>query len=128
MENSGLSNHTELKLRISQLKVEKHRQEEELKITINEFIHSFHPATLIKETVHELATDREVQMDLTKVGLNIGINFIIEKIFGKDKSSKGVLGSVFAETIASTLISQNMPKIFSGISNLFHRKQNEEEE
>jgi hypothetical protein len=122
MGNSGLSNHKELTLRIAQLKVEKHRQEQELKTAFSELIHSFHPVEMIKETVHELATDREVQMDLTKVGLNIGVNFIIDKIFGKNKSPKDELGSAFIESIANSLINKNMPNIFSGISRLFHRE------
>lgn len=126
MGNPGLSNHQELTLRIAQLKVEKHRQEQELKIAFNDLIQSFHPVTMIKETVHELATDREVQMDLTKVGLNLGVNFIVDKIFGKNKSPKGELGSAFIESIANSLISQNMPKIFSGISGLFHRENREQ--
>lgn len=121
-----MTNYTDLKLRIEQLKEERIEQEIILKNSLNELVYSISPASMIKESLHNLAKDKEVQVDLTKVGLNWASKFIIDKIFGKNKSEKGLLTSTFAEAITSSLINNNAENIVSGISSLFHQKEDEE--
>ncbi len=126
MENSEISTHSELALRIIYLKSIKIKQEEEIKITFKELANSIHPVTMVKESLHELSLDKEVQFDLTKIGLNEGANFIIEKVFGKNKSVKGFVSTLLVEALSSTLINRNLPKIISSFTKFLQRKPKEE--
>jgi hypothetical protein len=116
MENSAITGHKELVWRIEQLKIEKIRQELELKLTVNEFVNTLNPVTMVKESLHELAEDNTVQVDLIKATLNIGANFILEHLIGKHPNMSGLLSSVLVENISSLLINNNVSKLFSGIS------------
>ncbi|MDZ4757929.1 MAG: hypothetical protein SGJ10_07310 [Bacteroidota bacterium] len=122
IDNTEITNHTDLALRIMHLKSERFDQETELKHTAKEFVYHLSPINMLKGSIRELASDREVQRDLTKVGINMGTHFIIDKVLGKNRSIKGFLSSLLVGNIASSLISNNMPKIISGISKLVHRK------
>ncbi len=123
MENTKISGHTELLLQIMHLKGEKFRQEEELKHSLKEFAYSLSPAQIVKDSLHKLASDKEVRVDLGKVGLNMGANFIIEKVLGRSNSIKGFLSSILVEKISGSIINNNSSKIISGISNLLFPKQ-----
>jgi hypothetical protein len=122
MENSGISTYTELKLRIIHLKSEKAKQEEELKQSFKAFANSINPVSIVKESIHELARDKEVQVDLTKIVLNIGTNLIINKILGRDHSIKDFLSSLLIEKISGFLENKNVSQIVTGISNLLHKE------
>jgi hypothetical protein len=121
MENRNISNRTELSLRIMHLKAEKFTQEEELISSIREFAYTLSPLALVKDSLHNLARDKEVRADLTKVGLNIGANFIFDKVLGKQKSIKGFLSSLLIENISGALINNNSSKIISVIGQLINR-------
>jgi hypothetical protein len=122
MENIIITSHTDLVMRIMHLKQEKFRQEEELKYSFKEFAYSLNPVSLVKQTLHDLAGDSEVQYDLTKVGLNLGANLIIDRILGKNSSIKGFLSALLVEKISASFISGNLSKIVSGIRKLIHRR------
>ena len=119
MTNSNLSNHTDLQLRIAQLKAETKIQDEVLLQTFKGFVETLNPITIAKASIHDFAGDRQVQFDVVKVGLNLGTNFIIEKMLGRG-SIKGYLSSVIVEKISSAIINNNIdiPQIVSGISQL----------
>jgi hypothetical protein len=120
MENTEITNHSELIIQIALVKSEKTRQEEALKYIIKEFSISLNPLSIIKNSIHELAADKVVKLDLAKVGLNMGANFLIEKLLGRNSSIKGFLSSLLVEKVSGGLISNNMPKILSVINNLFN--------
>ena len=118
MKNIHITNHAELMLRIMQLKSEKLSQETELKHSVKEFIYSISPVSIVKDSLHELAQDEQVKFDMTKVGLNIGANFLIDKIVGRNRSIKGFLGAMLVEKLSSKFINNNASSIISGITRL----------
>jgi hypothetical protein len=126
MENIEISGHTELIMQIMHLKQEKFRQEDELKYTFKEFVFTLNPISMVKNSLHDLAQDSEVQFDMAKVGMNMGANYIIERILGKNSSFKGFLSALIVEKVSAALINTNLTKIISGIRKLTHRNSNNE--
>lgn len=121
MENTEIYSYTDLVMRIMHLKQEKFRQEDELKYSFKVFVFSLNPVSFVKQTLHDLAEDSEVKYDLTKVGLNLGANLIIDRILGKNSGIKGFLSALLVEKISTSFISGNLSKIISGISKFTHR-------
>lgn len=122
MENSDISNHLELRIRISQLKAEQNIQKAALANMCKEFVSTLNPVTFVKSSLHTLATDKTVQFDLVKVGLNLGTNLIIDQTLGRYRSIKGFLSSVLLEKYSSSFINNNVSKIVSVIGNLVSGK------
>ena len=127
METKELNKHTALLLRIKQLKADKWQQEENIKSSFSELVKTLNPIVMAKESIHELASDRQVQSDMVKVGLNLGTNFIIEQVLGRG-SIKGYLSSVIVEKISASIINNNIniPQIISGVSKLVKHYTQEE--
>ena len=121
MENKKILNHNDLLCHISNLKDEKIYQEFELKIKLNEFIKTLNPISIVKDSIHELAQDKEVRLDVAKVGLNIGANLLIDGVFGRSRSIKGFLSSILIEKISSIVIDKNASGIISGIGKLINK-------
>ena len=127
MENSDISNHLELRIRISQLKAEKIIQEAEFTNMFKEFVGTLNPVSFVKSSLHTLATDKAVQFDLVKVGLNLGTNLVIDQTLGRYRSIKGFISSVLLEKYSSSFINNNASKIVSVIGNLVSRKSDDKQ-
>jgi hypothetical protein len=121
MKNKEINNLLSLNQRIAELRFQKYIQEEELKVQLKDFVKTLNPLVMAKESIRELARDKEVQFDLTKVGLNMGANFLIEKVIGRNKSVKGFLSSILIEKVSTAFINNNAPKIISGIAKIFNK-------
>ena len=115
MEKIIIRNHQELLARIQVLRQEKIMREEELKISVREFVTSLNPLLLIKDSLHQLANDKEVRLDLGKVGLNIATSFIFDRLLGRQGSVKGFLSSLLMEKLAALTISKNGTPIIEGL-------------
>ncbi len=120
MENLKISNQSELQFRIMQLKSEKLSQEIELKVKVKEFVYTLSPVSIVKNSLRDLVSDKEVRFDMAKVGLNVGANFLIDKVVGRNRSIKGFLGSLLIEKVSSSFINNNTSFIVSVFSKLFH--------
>jgi hypothetical protein len=120
METIKITTHTELALRIMHLKSQKFAELEKFERSLKEFVVMHSPVMLIKDSLHELVGDKEVKFDLTKAGLNMGTNFLINKVLGN--SVPGFLGTMLLEKISSSLINSNASKIISGITKLVQKK------
>ena len=83
---------------------------------------------MTKSAIHELVEDKGVQFDLIKGGMNLGANYLIETVFNKQGSIKGFLSSMVLEKLSSTFIQANAGNIIMGVTGLFSRKQNENDE
>lgn len=121
MENTEISNHGDLLISIAQLRVKKEEQEEDLKLIFREFANTLNPVMIAKQSLHELATDSGVKVDVVKVGLNLGTSFLIDVVFGRSRSVKGFISSVILEKISTSLINNNVSKIISGVSSLLDK-------
>ncbi len=118
MENIDIYDHATLLIRIRQLRADKKIQEEELKCRFSEFVDTLNPLAIVKGSLHDLASDKEIQFDLAKVALNMGSNLIIDQVFGKYRSIKGFFSSVLVENISNGFINSGAIKILS----LFKKK------
>lgn len=123
VENTGINIHTELLMRIENLKVQKAIQEEGLKVILIELTEKINPISFVKDSLHELAVNREVQFDLAKVALNMGANLVIDQVLGKYRSIKGFFSSVLIEKFSTAFINSNASKIFSGFGKKKHNSQ-----
>ena len=105
--------HSDLLLRISELKAEKTREETTLRISFNAFVASLNPVTIVKNSLHELAMDSEVHTSVAKMGLNLGANYIINGVLGKHRSFKNFLNTLLIEKFSTSIIYNNLSKILS---------------
>jgi hypothetical protein len=120
MENkSNITDHATLIQRISQLKEDKKIQERALKHSANIAFNSLNPLNMLKQSLHGFVEDKDVKSDLLKAGVTLGANFLIDKSLGKYRNIKGFLSSVLVESIST-------PLIYSGLSRLFPKYENEE--
>ena len=122
MQKVIISNQAELLARIKFLKREKPVKEEDLKLKFKEYMTSLNPLLLMKDALHQLANDKEVRLDLGKVGLNIATTFITDKLLGRQRSIKGFLGSMLVEKLSSLVITSNGSKLLDGLSKLLKPK------
>lgn len=118
MENKNILNHSELAFRIMQLRSEKLSQEIEIKHSVKELVYTLNPINMVKDSFRSLTQDKETKFDIAKTGLNLGANFILDKVLGRNKSIKGFLTSIAIEKISGLLINKNAPKIIAGIGKL----------
>ncbi|MDB5258630.1 MAG: hypothetical protein JWM14_3325 [Chitinophagaceae bacterium] len=119
---STIKNHTELRFRIMQLNSQREEQELELKKGITELYHAMHPINLLKKMVSDFATDKQVQFDATKIGLNFGSDFLIGKLLGSNMNIKKYLSSLILQKASDYVLNNHPEKIAWGIeklSNLF---------
>ena len=123
MENINITNHTELQLHIKLLKAQKLSQEIEIKHAVKELITSLSAISMIKSSINEITHDKEIKFGIAKMGLNIGANYIIEKIVGRSKSIKGFLSSIIIEKISGAFINKNGSSIITSISNIIKPKE-----
>ena len=86
MENTPITNYNELLLRISQVKEERSIQKVQLKYAFEEFRDTLNPISIVKGSLNKLVNDKETHVSLAKAGLNLGTNFIIEKVLGRSRS------------------------------------------
>lgn len=117
MENKEITNYPDLVLHIMHLKQEKFRQEEEIKYTIRELIFLLNPLTMIKKALHDMAADSEAKFDMAKVGLDMGVSMIINRILKNTSGIKGFLSKVVLGKFSSSFIFNNVSKVVAGIFN-----------
>ncbi len=121
MEKTPINSHSELLLRIAVLKLDKDIQEDKLKHNFKEFATSLSFLNLFKS---KSSTDQS--LDFAKQGVIMAIDIIIDKIHGRSRGIKGILGSVFAEKIIYYLLDNKLDAIVSFITTFFKKKTNQE--
>lgn len=99
-----------LKKSIMHLKALKINQEEALRNDITELINSVNPVLIVKNSLKDLASDKEVQFSLVKVGLNLGAELLTAKLFGKQNSLPLFLGMKLAKKIVSYFLKDKSAK------------------
>lgn len=129
MQNTENTAHSQLLLRIEQLKINKTNEEQRIKNLYKEILTNFNPSLIIKSSIHDLALDTVVQFDMTKMGLYAAANFAIDKILGRNKTLRGFIDSITAERYNNSS-SENkgsfiIPILADSIVNIFRsRKRN----
>lgn len=117
MEKVIITNHSELVLRIAELRMYKGIQEAELKSSFKGIASALNLISLFKQ-----ATNQDRPLELAKSGVNMVLDLIIDLILGKHRSIKGYLSAVMVEKFTTMLVDNNLINIISGINSLFNRK------
>ncbi|WP_317896755.1 hypothetical protein [Aurantibacillus circumpalustris] len=109
MSNKTISNHIELKDRISYLISERKKCEEKLLINLKDTVDTvIHPTTIIKQSAHDLAASKDFRADVLKIGINLASSYLIGKLANtlvgsvlkkitnknSNEKSKGLLGFI----------------------------------
>lgn len=120
MITTSILTHSDLLLRLAELKAEQAIREEGLKELFKELVSSLNPGVFFKA-----ATVQHQTPDFAKTGLNMLVNLITGFILGKNRSIKGYLSAVMVEKFTSSLIDHNLISIISTITSLFKKSKNE---
>jgi len=115
MENTVITNHTQLQLRIAELRMYKGIQEEELKITLKDAFSMLNIISIFK------TTSEEQPMQLAKSAVNMALDLIIDLVLGKHRSIKGFISSILVERFTTSLVDNNLYNVISTVTELFHR-------
>jgi len=110
--------HSDLLLRIADLKEVKIRQEEQLKITFIDLASTLNLVTFFNKMIEK---DDHPQ-SIVQSGVNKAVGLVFDIAFSRNRSIPGIIGSVLVSKVANTLITKNLPSIISGIGSLFHRR------
>ncbi len=126
MKTSRIATQKDIKLRILQLKAEQNQATENLKASFLDMKEVLRPANLAKNVFNDLAQDKQVQQDLTQLGLTFGSNLLIGYIFGKNKNFKRFVGSSVLEQFSTSFIQNNIPLIMDYLRLLIANSQSED--
>ncbi|MES2762624.1 MAG: hypothetical protein V4677_10465 [Bacteroidota bacterium] len=113
--NIEITNDTELHHRIMKLNYLKAEQELAIKRNVKELIYSAHPSVLFKNLVNKFSEDQEATDDLKSIGLNLGKDFLLMKLFGKG-SLKGFISSMLVRKATDYVIKNHSDLLTAGIS------------
>jgi len=129
MSQISIQNDTDLHHRIMQLNNLREEQELVIKRNVRELVYSLHPSMMLKNLVHKISGDSETKSDLKSVGLNLGKDFLISKVFGRGGSIRGFISSLlvrkatdYVMTNHPDLISNGITKVQGLFKNLKERK------
>jgi hypothetical protein len=136
MENGleNIKNHTELKFRIMQLNSLRAEQELEIKRGIKELYHTMQPLNLLKKTISDFASDKQVTFDAAKIGLDLGSDFLIGKLLGSNMNIKKYLSALVLQKASDYFLARHPEKIAWGVEKLnglfrsFSKKEKVEQE
>jgi len=113
-----ITNDVELHQRIMKLTYLKEEQELIIKRNVREIGYSMHPAVMLKSFIGKLTEDPETNQSLKTAGLNLGKDFLLNKLFGRGQSIKGFLTSVLIRKATDYVMNKHPELISKGISKL----------
>ncbi|MGV3696106.1 hypothetical protein [Flavobacterium sp.] len=111
METATKSCHAALLSRIEELRAMKAEQEIRINQQYKDLKGSFSVGNILKESIDHIANDKDSQKNIVKMAANTGVNFLIEKVLGRNNSIKGYIGSLVAEKISSSFIGKMIAKL-----------------
>lgn len=110
MNNIKVAAYTDLQQQIDTLKKEKKEKEIELKYQFAEIATEANPIKIVKEYVGTILEDKDLKLNVSKIGINLGTNFLIEKLLGRNRSIKGYLSSMLVEKFSTSIINTLITK------------------
>ncbi len=115
MEPIHINNYNDLKAHINALKIKKSIQEEKFSASFAKLRRVFNLGYLFKKTT-DLVPINNKNGNLSKTGLNVGSEFLIDQLWGRHKSI-GSFVSAFAVRRISHLLINNSNRIISLFKN-----------
>jgi hypothetical protein len=89
---------------IRQLKAQKLSQEAMIKAEITTAVNSLSPAKIVKDSLQNLISDKEVRVNIAKIGLNLGANLLTMRLFGRYRSIPVFLGIKVIQKVAGLFL------------------------
>ena len=89
---------------------------------VYEFVDGLNPVSIIKNSLHKLTHHDEIKKDVRCLGLNFGLDFLINKIFGRSKTLKDFVGTLFLKGVSGTILNTYSENIINYIKNIKLRK------
>lgn len=111
-----IQNDTDLHHRIMKLNYLKEEQELVIKRNVSELVYSMHPSMLFKNLLNKFSGNPETRGDLKSIGLNLGKDFLISRLFGKGGSIKGFISSLLIRKATDYVMNNHADTISNGIS------------
>jgi hypothetical protein len=115
MNYVDITNDTELHHRIMKLNYLKAEQELAIKRNVKELVYSAHPSVLLKNIVNKISDNKESTDDLKSIGLNLGKDFLLMKLFGNG-GVKGFISSMLMRKATDYVIKNHSDLLSSGIN------------
>lgn len=117
-----ITGYQDLQERIEELRNESSKAQQDMESAFGRVVTGLDPVTLVKSSVQQLSRDHGLKMDVVKAGMNMGANFLIDKIMGRRKSLKGFLSSILLEKYSHLLIEKGVPGIIQAVANTLKTK------
>lgn len=115
-----ITNDLQLHKRIMELKYLKEEQETLIKRNFREIGYSLQPATMIKNMFAKLTDGHDENTNIVSMGLGLGKDFLINKLFGRKGSIKGYLTSIVVKKATDYVLDKHPDLITKGINKLQH--------
>ncbi len=103
MKPYNINNHEDLKAHINALKKQNTDQKEAINTSTSKLRSIFSSGSILKQT-SEFPTNKN--SNLTKTGLNIGSEFLIDQIWGRHKSIMSFISAFTVRRISNLLINK----------------------
>jgi len=110
-----IENDTDLHHRIMKLNNLKEEQELVIKRNVRELVYSLHPSMMFKNLLNKFTGDKETTTNLKSMGLNLGKDLLISKIFGKSGSIKGFITSLLVRKATDYVMNNHSEAVSNGI-------------
>lgn len=117
-----ITGYQDLQERIEDLRNESSKAQQDMESAFDRVVTGLDPVTLVKGSVQQLSRDHGLKMDVVKAGMNMGANFLIDKMMGRRKSLKGFLSSILLEKYSHLLIEKGVPGIIQAVANTLKTK------
>lgn len=97
--------------RIEELKLIKEEQKTTISRQFKDLKDSLNVGTILKESIAHIAEDKDTQKNIVTMATTTGVNFLLEKVLGRNNSIKGYIGSLIAEKVSGSFIGKLISKI-----------------
>lgn len=121
-EGQVINSYPSLLARIEEVKKQKKVHEIQLQEITREFADGLDHVKIIKRYLNELAEDKQIQTDVTKIAATVGKDFIIGKVFGKYRSIAGFVSSILIENVSSKYLNKYAGNFINNIKTLLVTK------
>ncbi len=105
-----------------QMNALKEQQEEKIKTGLKDIYCTYRPEVVLKNMWADFTENTEIKSGLKKMGISLGADYLLGKVFGRNNSVKGYLLAIAAEKMTNYLVNKHSDAILSGIgkvNNLF---------
>ena len=110
-----IQNDTDLHHRIMKLNSLKEEQEIAIKHSIRELVYEMSPQMMVKNLLKKISGNEETRHDLRSIGINLGKDFLISRLFGRNGSLKGFISSLLVKKATDYVVSRHSDQIANGV-------------